>query len=123
MGNTHIKNPNKKVKQQVALDALVALPTFLDDDRVTCINCQHYGTIDADEFVELDRAKQLKSMGKRLGMAGDKFEEKGKWLRISWTQAQCQATGLSPQPSQLKHRCHLFTQKPASVESDAWWQD
>lgn len=126
MGNTHIENPNKKVKQQVALDALVALPPFLDDDRVTCDTCQHRGTQQADEFIDLDRAKQLRAMGKRLGMAGDKFEQKGKWLRIHWTEACCHATGLSPQPDQLKHRCHLYckaSEKPSSVESDAWWQD
>ena len=126
MANIRIENTNRKVKQQVAPVAPVAPDCFVDDDRVTCINCQHCGTIDADEFVDLDRAKQLKSMGKRLGMKGDKFEEKGKWLRISWTQAHCHATGLSPQPSQLKHRCHLYskaTAQPSSVESDSWWLD
>lgn len=126
MPNTHIKTANKKVSQFVALDALVALDEFVDDDRVTCVSCKHCGTREADEFVDLDRAKQLRSMGKRLGMKGDKFEEKGKWLRIHWTEAHCTATGFSPQPSQLKHRCHLYskaTAKPSSVESDAWWLD
>lgn len=126
MGNTHIHNTNKKVKETGCTVALVALPPFLDDDRVTCDQCQHQGTQQADEFIDLDRAKQLRAMGKRLGMAGDKFEQKGKWLRIHWTEACCHATGLSPQPSQLKHRCHLYlkaTAKPSSVESDAWWQD
>jgi len=126
MGNTHIHNTNKKVKEIGCTVALVALPPFLDDDRVCCITCQHCGTKEADEFVNLDRAKELKAMGKRLGMAGDKFEQKGKWLRIHWTEAHCHATGLSPQPSQLKHRCHLYSKsidKPSSVESDAWWQD
>jgi hypothetical protein len=126
MPNTHIKTPNKKVSQQVALDALVALSDFVEDDRVCCDSCQHCGTREADEFIDIDRARQLKSMGKRLGMKGDKFEEKGKWLRIHWTEAHCTATGFSPQPSQLKHRCHLYskaTAKPSSVESDAWWLD
>ena len=126
MGNTHIHNTNKKVKEIGCTVALVALPPFLDDDRVTCDNCQHRVDQPADEFVNLDRAKELKAMGKRLGMAGDKFEQKGKWLRIHWTESHCHATGLSPQPSQLKHRCHLYsksTDKPSSVESDAWWQD
>jgi hypothetical protein len=126
MPNTHVKTPNKKVSQQVALDALVALSDFVEDDRVCCVSCQHCGTREADEFIDIDRARQLKSMGKRLGMKGDKFEEKGKWLRIYWTEAHCTATGFSPQPSQLKHRCHLYskaTEKPSSVESDAWWLD
>jgi hypothetical protein len=112
--------------QQVAPVAPVAPDCFLDDDRVTCQTCQHCGTKDADEFVDLDRAKQLRAMGKRLGMAGDKFEQKGKWLRIHWTEAHCAATGFSPQPNQLKHRCHLYckaTEQPSSVKSDAWWQD
>lgn len=124
MANTHIKTPNRKVRKQVAPVAPVAPEEFLDDDRVTCNTCQHCVTHQADEFVDLDRAKQLRAMGKRLGMNGDKFEEKGKWLRISWTEDQCTATGFSPMPSQLKHRCHLYlkaTAKPASVESDAWW--
>jgi hypothetical protein len=124
MGNTHIHNTNKKVKEIGCTVALVALSPFVDDDRVTCDQCQHRQETEADEFVDLERAKQLRSMGKRLGMAGDKFEQKGKWLRIHWTEASCQATGLSPQPSQLKHRCHLYskaTAQPSSVESDAWW--
>ena len=124
MANKHIENPNRKVKQQVAPVAPVAPDLFLDDDRVTCTNCQHCENRQADEFIDIDRARQLKSMGKRLGMAGDKFEEKGKWLRIYWTEAYCSATGFSPQPNQLKHRCHLHLEssKPvASVESDSWW--
>lgn len=126
MGNTHIHNTNKKVKETGCTVALVALTPFLDDDRVTCDQCQHQGTQQADEFIDLDRAKQLRAMGKRLGMAGDKFEQKGKWLRIHWTEACCHATGFAPMPSQLPHRCHLYlkaTAKPSSVESDAWWQD
>jgi hypothetical protein len=124
MANKHIENPNRKVMQQVAPVAPVAPDLFLDDDRVTCSNCQHCETRQADEFIDIDHARQLKSMGKRIGMAGDKFEEKGKWLRIHWTEAYCSATGFSPQPSQLKHRCHLHLEssKPvASVESDSWW--
>lgn len=124
MANIRIENTNKKVKQQVAPVAPVAPDNFLDDDRVTCDNCQHRGTQPADEFVDLDKARQLRAMGKRLGMAGDKFEQKGNWLRISWIEASCEATGLSPQPSQLKHRCHLYleaSKPPSSVESDAWW--
>ena len=124
MGNTHIENANRKVKQLDALYALDALTPFLDDDRVTCDTCQHRGTQPADEFVDLDKARQLRAMGKRLGMAGDKFEQKGKWLRIHWVEALCLATGFSPHPSQLKHRCHLYleaSKPPSSVESDAWW--
>ena len=126
MGNTHIEYANKKVRHLVALDALDALTPFLDDDRVTCDQCQHRQETEADEFIDLDRAKQLKAMGKRIGMAGDKLEPKGKWLRISWVEASCQATGFAPMPSQLPHRCHLYckaTAKPSSVESEAWWQD
>jgi hypothetical protein len=126
MANIRIENANRKVKQQVAPVAPVAPDDFLDDDRVTCTNCQHCETRQADEFVDIDRARQLKSMGKKLGMAGDKFEEKGKWLRIYWTEAYCSATGFSPLPGQLKHRCHLYskaTAQPSSVKSDAWWQD
>lgn len=126
MANIRIKTPNRKVSQQVAPVAPVAPDGFVDDDRVCCKSCQHCGTREADEFIDLDRARQLKSMGKRLGMAGDKYEQKGKWLRVHWVEACCNATGFSPQPSQLKHRCHLYsksTDKPSSVESDAWWQD
>lgn len=126
MGNTHIDYANKKVKQLDALHALDALTPFLDDDRVTCNTCQHHGTQEADEFIDLDRARQLRAMGKRIGMAGDKLEQKGKWLRLSWVEASCQATGFAPMPSQLPHRCHLYlkaTAKPSSVESDSWWQD
>lgn len=126
MANIRIENPNKKVMQQVAPVAPVAPDCFVDDDRVTCQTCQRCGTRDADEFVDLDRAKQLRAMGKRLGMKGDRFEEKGKWLRIHWTEAHCSATGFSPLPDQLRHRCHLYlesTKPPASVESDAWWLD
>ena len=126
MGNTHIENANRKVRHLVALDALDALKPFLDDERVTCDTCQHRCNQPADEFVDLDKARQLRTMGKRLGVPGDKFEQKGKWLRISWIEACCHATGFSPQPSQLKHRCHLYskaTVQPSSVESDAWWLD
>jgi hypothetical protein len=126
MANKHIENANRKVKQLVAPVAPVAPDDFLDDDRVTCDTCQHRGDQPADEFVDLDKARQLRTMGKRLGMPGDKFEQKGNWLRISWIEACCHATGFSPQPSQLKHRCHLYskaTALPSSVESDAWWLD
>lgn len=105
----------------VAPVALVAPAGFLDDERVRCNQCQHCDTKEADEFVDLDRAKQMRAMGKRVGMAGDKFEVKGKWLRVSWTEPYCHATGFSPIPGQQPHRCHVFKEKPASVESDAWW--
>jgi len=121
MGNTHIKTPNRKVRKQVAPVAPVAPDGFLDDDRVRCSQCQHCGEREADEFVNLEWARQLRAMGKRLGMKGDKFQEQGKWLRISWTEPYCQATGFSPIPGQQLHRCHLFAEKPASVESEAWW--
>lgn len=121
MGKIHIKTPNKKVSQLVAPVAPVAPDGFLDDDRVSCTKCQHCGEREADEFVDLDRARQLRAMGKRLGMKGDKFQEQGKWLRISWTESYCHATGFSPIPGQQLHRCHLFAEKPASVESEAWW--
>ena len=121
MGNTHIHNTNKKVKELGCTDALVALPDFLDDDRVRCNHCRHCDTREADEFVDLDRAKQMRAMGKRVGMSGDKFEVKGKWLRVSWTEPYCHATGFAPIPGQQLHRCHLFEPKPASVKSDEWW--
>ena len=121
MGNTHVKTPNKKVSQLVAPVAPVAPAEFLDDDRVRCNQCRHCDTREADEFVDLDRARQMRAMGKKVGMTGDKFEVKGKWLRVSWIEPYCPATGFPPIPSQQLHRCHLFEPKPASVESDAWW--
>lgn len=98
---------------------------FLDDDRVICLNCSNACKVEASEFVALKKAKELKARGQRVGMVGDKRTVVGKWVKLSWLEWQCQALGISTQPLDLPHRCHLFISKavPASVQSDAWWQD
>jgi hypothetical protein len=45
---------------------------------------------------------------------------------VTWKEFECQATGLSTQPLDLRHRCHLHLESskpPSSVKSDAWWLD
>lgn len=96
---------------------------LLDDERVICRSCLHASKVEVCEFVSLKKAKQLKDAGQRVGMVGDKQEVVRGWLKLSWQEWQCQASGTLTMPLDLKHRCQLYSSaktETVSVESD-WW--
>ncbi len=97
---------------------------WVEDDRVLCINCANAVEVDCQQSMPSEQMeKHRKVNAVALRWMFDNAEVRNGWATVTWKEWQCQATGMSAQPIDLKHRCHLFTQKPASVESDAWWQD
>jgi len=100
---------------------------FVEDERVTCGTCRLASKVEASEFIGLKKAREIKAQGKPIGMAGDKKEVAGKWLKLSWQEWQCLATGAAALPLDLPHHCHMFVDRDAatpaeSVESTAWWE-
>ena len=100
---------------------------FVDDERVTCGTCRQASKVEGNEFVSLKKAREMKEQGKPVGMAGDKKEVAGNWLKLSWQEWQCQATGTAALPLDLPHHCHMFVDRDAatpaeSVESTGWWE-
>lgn len=87
----------------------------------TCNACQHREVVEAEEFMDLKAAKKMKALGKRLGMSGDKFEEIGKWLRISWSEPRCKISKQLTFPDDVWHNCHLVNAQKENKE-DKWWE-
>jgi hypothetical protein len=113
----------KKVMQ---LDALDTLDTLMpDDDRVTCQTCANTCEAEEDEFVDLAKAEHMKRMGKKIGFDGDKIEQRGKWLKVSWIEKQCTIKKIPCLPHDLKHRCDYFQPfNEVAIENATkeWWE-
>lgn len=115
---------NKKVKEIGYPDPLVTLSgagRADTDQRVTCDPCQHRTVVEADEFIAIDKARQIRLMGRRVGMAGDKFEQRGNWLRIYWDEPQCKITKIMPMPDGVLHHCH-FANVSETQKEESWWE-
>lgn len=99
---------------------------FVDDDRVLCGNCGKAENLEQRLVMPADQMeKHRKVNAKPLQWMFGEAKVKNGWATVKWMSWQCQALGISTQPLDLPHRCHLFISKavPASVQSDAWWQD
>jgi hypothetical protein len=119
----HFTNFSKSLEKKPAPCTL----HFVDDERVTCGTCRQASKVEGSEFVGLKKAREMKAQGKQIGMAGDKKEVAGNWLKLSWLEWQCQATGAAALPLDLPHHCHMFAERGAatpaeSVESTPWWE-
>ena len=99
-----------------ALIAPMHQPTW-----TSCDDCKHRKVAEVEEFVDLKAAKKMKALGKRLGMNGDKFEETGKWLRISWSEPRCNISKQLTFPDGVWHNCHLVNLQENNAE-DNWWE-
>jgi hypothetical protein len=101
--------------------------TWVDDDRVLCGQCDHAQMTDFKQSMPAEQMeKHRKVNAKPLQWMFDVAKVRNGWATVNWKEWQCQATGMSTQPLDLLHRCHLYskaTAQPSSVESDAWWQD
>lgn len=67
----------------------------------------------------MDRARTLKAAGKRIGFEGDRIEQQGDWLVISWRTVACrlgqhQDPTIHPMPDGVLHRCRFI--KPPGYE-------
>lgn len=114
------------------------------DDRVVCNGCPHRVERMDKESVHMDRVRKLQASGKRIGFDGDRIEQQGDWLVISWSTVACklgqhQDPAIHPMPDGVMHRCSFIkppgyeqTRKPdatpqqpvkASVEASSgdWW--
>lgn len=100
---------------------------WVDDDRVLCKNCAKAVNVDCKQSMPADQMeKHRKVNAKPLQWMFDVAKIRNGWATVTWKQWQCEATGMSTQPFDLKHRCHLYSKaidQPSSVKSDAWWQD
>ena len=86
---------------------------WVEDDRVLCSNCANAVNVECKQSMPAEQMEKHDVAKVRNG-----------WATVTWREWQCQATGMSTQPFDLKHRCHLYSKaidKPSSVESDAWW--
>lgn len=89
------------------------------DDRVVCNGCPHRIERMDKESVHMDRARTLKASGKRMGFEGDRIEQQGDWLVISWRTVACklgqhQDPAIHPMPDGVLHRCRFI--KPPGYE-------
>lgn len=100
-----------------ALDALVALPTW-----ACCAACKHREVVEDSELVNLAHAKKMKAMGKRLGLDGDKFEEVGRWLKVSWKEPRCKVSKKLCFPDDVWHNCYLVNSKQKDNKEENWWE-
>jgi hypothetical protein len=101
--------------------------TWVEDDRVLCGQCDNANLVDCRQSMPAEQMeKHRKVNAKPLQWMFDVAKVKNGWATVTWKEWQCQATGMSTQPLDLKHRCHLYskaTVQPSSVKSDAWWID
>jgi hypothetical protein len=100
---------------------------WVEDDRVLCQNCANAVNVDCKQSMPAEQMeKHRKVNAKPLQWMFDVAKVRNGWATVHWKEWQCQVTGMATQPLDLKHRCHLYskaTDKPSSVESDAWWLD
>lgn len=95
---------------------------WVDDDRVLCQNCAN--PVEVVQRLSMPSEQMEKHRKVNAVPLRWMFEEakiRGGWATATWNETQCGKTGLAVIPAGVKHRCHLFTQRPASVESDSWW--
>jgi hypothetical protein len=101
--------------------------TWVEDDRVLCGHCDHAKMTDFRQSMPAEQMEKHRKVNPQpLQWMFDVAKVRNGWATVTWKAWQCQATGMSTMPFDLKHRCHLYskaTAKPSSVESDAWWQD
>ena len=100
---------------------------WVEDDRVLCSNCANAVNVECKQSMPAEQMeKHRKVNAVPLQWMFDVAKVRNGWATVTWREWQCQATGMSTQPFDLKHRCHLYSkasEQPSSVESDAWWQD
>lgn len=92
-----------------------------------CRECQLASSVEVDEFVDIELAKRMRKMGKRVWFDGDRFEVKGKWLRVYWDQRVCSVDGQPCLPDGVMHRCphtKAIERKVAkgSEQPQGWWE-
>lgn len=90
------------------------------DERVVCNGCPHSFDRTEKESVHLDKAKVMRAAGKRLGFDGDKIEQQGEWVSISWRAVACKlgqhlTPPIHPMPAGVLHRCS-FVKPPGYAE-------
>lgn len=107
--------------------SMIDTANWVEDDRVLCSQCDNAKLVDARQSMPADQMeKHRKVNAKPLQWMFDAAKIRNGWATVTWKEWQCEATGMSTQPFDLKHRCHLYSkaiEQPSSVKSDAWWQD
>ena len=95
---------------------------WVEDDRVLCKNCANAVEASCRQSVPAEQMeKHRKVNAKPLQWMFENAKIRNGWATVIWSEWQCQPTGFAVIPDGVMHRCHMFKEKPASVESDAWW--
>lgn len=101
---------------------MIETSNWVEDDRVLCSECGHAGPVDCKRSMPSEQMeKHRKVNAVPLQWMFEQAKIRGGWATVTWTETQCAKTGMAVIPAGIKHRCHMFQAKSASVESDAWW--
>lgn len=95
---------------------------WVEDDRVLCKDCWHAMEMDCRQSVPAEQMEKHRKVNARpLQWMFENAKIRNGWATVTWSEWKCQPTGMAVIPDGIRHRCHMFKAKPASVESDAWW--
>lgn len=107
------------------LDALPDPVTWVDDDRITCNQCQHMAqqlhkvNMTAAEFDKIRRENHIANH-----WMFDIVKIKNNWAKVEYMGWQCNGGQRSYIPIDIKHRCDSYKPKDAMKEFNVkeWWE-
>jgi len=85
-----------------------AANSWTPSDRVECADCGNTVYEEGHESVEIGKATYMRKLGKPLGFPGDRIDQRGQWVRVSWDEKRCAIKGTPLMPNGFKHRCDYF---------------
>lgn len=102
------------------------------DDRVLCAGCPHQSNREASEFLDYEKAKDIRDNGGKVQHPGDRVEHVGRWLKMSWDESYCTVTDLPTITKGMMHRCQHIKppgypaqqaaqNAPQSAKEGNWW--
>jgi hypothetical protein len=95
---------------------------WVEDERVFCHQCSKAVEVDMKQSMPAEQMERHRKVNaKPLQWMFDQAKIRNGWATITWSEHQCNQTGLATFPTDVKHRCHLFQAKATAVESESWW--
>lgn len=99
--------------------------TWVDDERITCNQCQHMEqslhkiNMPSAEFDKIRRENHIANQ-----WMFDIVKIKNGWARVEYMGWQCNGGQRSYIPIDIKHRCDTFKSKQNAVEVNVkeWWE-
>lgn len=115
----------EKTKGGVHHSFLADPATWIDDERITCNQCQHMVqqrqqvSIPADHFDKIRRENHIANQ-----WMFDIVKIKNGWARVEYMGWQCNGGQRSYIPIDIKHRCDNYKPKEAVKEFNIkeWWE-